>query len=221
MKRVPRGWSATVPGARGACASPRARPRRLYEQLGAARRSPAPPEIGEALVALYAGDPEPHLAEIAHHFFEAAPGGDRDKAIAWDARAATSDRGCSPTRKRPVCTAWRSPRSTESRDEPARCELLLALGDAQARSGEMVIAKGDVRGGRGARAATWGSSDRLARAAIGYGGRFVWVRSGKDHSSSPCSRTRWPPSPSEDSVLRIKLLARLAGALRDRSLPER
>ena len=48
----------------------------LYEQLGAARRIRLHGQIGEALVALHERELEPHLAEIAHHFFEAMPGGD-------------------------------------------------------------------------------------------------------------------------------------------------
>ena len=212
-----------VPGAQGSLQFSHALVRdALYEQLGAARRTRLHADIGEALVALYATDPEPHLAEIAHHFFEAAPGGDRDTAIAWTTRA--GDRATRLLAYEEAARLYRMALvaldSKPETDEPARCELLLALGDAQARSGEMVIAK-ETFAAAAAVATRLGSSDRLARAAIGYGGRFVWVRSGKDHKLVPLLEDALAALPAEDSVLRIKLLARLAGALRDRSLPER
>ena len=194
----------------------------LYEQLGAARRTRLHAEIGEALVFLYASDPEPHLAEIAHHFFEAAPGGDRDRAIAWATRA--GDRAiwllAYEEAARLYGLALAALDSKQGADEAARCELLLALGEAQARSGEMVIAK-ETFAAAAVVATRLASSDLLARAAIGYGGRFVWVRSGKDNQLVPLLEGALAALPPEDSVLRIKLLARLAGALRDRRMPER
>src|SRR5262249_42012312 len=51
----------------------------VYEGLPTARR------VGEALEAVYATDPGPHLAELAHHFVAAAPGGEVTRAV----RAAT------------------------------------------------------------------------------------------------------------------------------------
>ena len=133
-----------VPGAQGRLRFSHALVRdALYEQLGAARRTRLHAEIGEALVALYATDPEPHLAEIAHHFFEAAPGGDRDRAITWAIRAGDRAIGLLAYEEaaRLYGLALAALDSKPDADEPARCEVLLALGEAQARSGEMVIAK--------------------------------------------------------------------------------
>ncbi len=179
-----------VPGAQGRLRFSHALVRdALYEQLGAARRTRLHAEIGEALVSLYATDPEPHLAEIAHHFFEAAPGGDRDRAIAWAIRA--GDRAIRllayEEAVRLYGLALAALDSKPEADEPARCELLLALGEAQARSGEMVLAK-ETFAAAAVVATRLGSSELLARAAIGYGGRFVWVRSGKDNQARPAAR---------------------------------
>ena len=55
----------------------------LYEELSTPRRVLLHRQIGEALEKLYAANPEPHLAELAHHFFQAAPGGDVDKAVGY------------------------------------------------------------------------------------------------------------------------------------------
>ena len=166
--------------------------------------------------------PSPHLAEIAHHFFEAAPGGDRDRAITWAIRAGDRAIGLLAYEEaaRLYGLALAALDSKPDADEPARCEVLLALGEAQARSGEMVIAK-ETFAAVAVVATRLASSDLLARAAIGYGGRFVWVRTGKDHKLVPLLEDALAILPAEDSVLRIKLLARLAGALRDRSTPER
>ena len=59
----------------------------LYDGLTAARRMQLHREAGEALEAVYASDPEPHLAELAQHFVAAAPLGVADKAIEYARRA--------------------------------------------------------------------------------------------------------------------------------------
>jgi class 3 adenylate cyclase/tetratricopeptide (TPR) repeat protein len=58
----------------------------LYEELSTPRRVLLHRRIGGALEALYAADVEPHLAELAHHFFEAGEGS-AGKAIDFCARA--------------------------------------------------------------------------------------------------------------------------------------
>ena len=49
---------------------------------------------------VHAANPEPHLTELAHHFFQAAPGGDVDKAIDY-ATPAAQRASRSPPTKRP------------------------------------------------------------------------------------------------------------------------
>ena len=210
-----------VPGARNRLRFSHALVRdALYEQLGASRRVRLHAEIGEALLSLYARDPEPHLAEIAHHFLEAAPGGDRERAIDYARRAA--DRAgrllAYEEAARLYGMALAALDSTESADEPTRCELLLALGEAQARSGEMAPAKETFEHAADA-ASRLSLPGLLARAAIGYGGRFVWVRAGNDRRLVPLLESALAALPNEDSALRVKLLARLAGALRDQPSP--
>jgi predicted ATPase len=63
---------AEVPGARGRMRFSHVLVRdALYDRLGAARRARLHHRVGEALEALYAQDPGPHLAELAHHFIRA------------------------------------------------------------------------------------------------------------------------------------------------------
>ena len=49
----------------------------LYDELTPARRLRLHAHAGDAIEALWAGNVEPHLAELAYHFAEAAPGGRR------------------------------------------------------------------------------------------------------------------------------------------------
>jgi DNA-binding SARP family transcriptional activator/tetratricopeptide (TPR) repeat protein len=192
----------------------------LYEQLGSARRVRLHAQIGEALRGLYARDPEPHLAEIAHHFFQAATGGEHDRAIDYARRA--GERAGRLLAYEEAVRLYRMAlaalEAKQSADEQTRCELLLALGDALARSGEMGSAK-ETFAQAAELARRIGRPELLAKAAIGYGGRFVWLRSGKDPRLVPLLQDALEALAEDDSVLRVKLLARLAGALRDLPSP--
>jgi DNA-binding SARP family transcriptional activator len=187
-----------------------------YHGLTRSRRIQLHREVGEALEILYSSDLDPHLAELARHFFEAAAGGDRDMAITYTRRAGEQAGRMLAYEEsaRLYRMALAALDSKQSPDEPTRCELLLSLGEAQARSGEMASAKETFASAADV-AKRLSLPDLLARAAIGYGGRFVWVRSGKDARLVPLLQDALAALPEDDSVLRVKLLARLAGALRD------
>src|ERR687887_63565 len=58
-------------------------------------------------------------------------------------------------------------------DDVARCELLLASGEAQARAGDTPASKHAFREAAEL-ADRRGLAEHLARAAIGYGGRGLW-----------------------------------------------
>ncbi len=45
------------------------------------------PQWAPRLEDLYKADRDRHLAELAHHFFLAAPGGDAEKAVAYASMA--------------------------------------------------------------------------------------------------------------------------------------
>ena len=99
-------------------------------------------------------------------------------------------------------------------------DLLLSLAEAQARAGDMPAAKQTyLKAADEARRV--GSVDQLARAALGYGGRFVWARAWGDERLVPLLDEALDALPREDSDLRVRLLARLAaGPLRDTLPPE-
>jgi predicted ATPase/class 3 adenylate cyclase/tRNA A-37 threonylcarbamoyl transferase component Bud32 len=111
----------------------------LYEELSTNRRVRLHRQIGEVLEELYAANPEPHLSELAHHFCEAAPGGDVEKAIDYARRA--GDRAAALMAHEDAADhyamALQALELQEKPNERVRCELLLALGEAQRKAGEL------------------------------------------------------------------------------------
>jgi hypothetical protein len=60
-----------------------------------------------------------------------------------------------------------------------------------------------------------------AQAALGYGGRFVWSRAYNDVNLIPLLETALRALPADVSSLRVRVMARLSGALRDHPSRER
>lgn len=193
----------------------------LYEELPARRKLQLHRQVAEALEELHASNPDQHLAELALHFFEAAAGGGVDKAIDYAHRAAERAVGLlayeEATRlfdlalvalelKRPV-------------DEGMHCELLLGFGDAHAKAGNEPAAKAAFLDAASI-AERLHSPEALGRAALGYGGRFVWTRAGSDKQIISLLEQALTALGQGDSSLRARVSARLAGALRDQPLRE-
>ena len=187
----------------------------LYEELSAPRRLRLHRAVAEALEALYARNPEPHLAELAHHYLEAGIAL-ADKAIEYAQLAgdrAASQHGYEEA-ARHYASALRVLDATGSGDADRACELLLSLGEVQSRAGSGQEAKRALQ-----RAATLagqaGRSDQLARAALAYGGRFAWARASTDPALVPLLERALAAVGEQDSRTRVMLLARLAAARRD------
>jgi predicted ATPase/DNA-binding SARP family transcriptional activator len=207
-----------VPGAIGRMRFSHARVRdALYNDLSTARRAQLHLRIGEALEALYAADPEPYVAELAHHFFLAGPGGDLDKTVDYTRRA--GDRAVAllayEEAVRHYEFALRALERRDRKDDRGQCQVYLALGDSLAKAGNMPEAK-EAFLAAAARARAAGLPEALAHAALGYGGRFVWTRTWGDKHLLPLLEEALAALPEEDSELRARVLARLAGGpLRD------
>jgi DNA-binding SARP family transcriptional activator len=194
----------------------------LYGDLGASERLALHRRTLESLEGIYRTEREPHLAELAYHSLEAAPGGDVDKAIEY-ARAAGDQAAALLAYEEAARLYQMALEALELKtpiDEATRCELLLSLGDAVARGGDLPAAKEVfVRAAELARELA--EPDQLARAALGYGGRWIWLRAGNDLRLIPLLEDALQALPAGDNELRAMLLARLAGALRDQPVPER
>src|SRR5262249_61658620 len=107
-----------------------------------------PGRAGEALETLYTQDLGPHLAELAHHFFEAAAGGDAGKVVSYAGQAGQRAIGLQAYEEaarlfRMALAALGTGQSPE--EDQARCRLLLGLGDALTRMGERQAAREEVR----------------------------------------------------------------------------
>jgi tetratricopeptide (TPR) repeat protein len=185
----------------------------LYGELPAPRRLRLHREAGEALEGYYAADRDPHLAELAHHFVASGAAGDPAKATEY-ARAA-GDRAVRLFAYEEAVRLYRvALDAARPGADTTRCELLVALSEAQARAGDEPGAKATaLRAAEDARRA--GLPELLARAAVGYGGRFLWARSSTDPHLVPLLRDALDAIGEEDSALRVQLLARLATAMRD------
>jgi DNA-binding SARP family transcriptional activator len=189
----------------------------LYEELTPGRRLQLHGRVGDALEALYAGNLEPHLAELAHHFYESARPAVADKALVYARGAAERSLRLLAYEEaaRLYQVSLRILDRSETLDEALRCELLLALGDAYARAGETPKSKQTYR--EAARLAEeLQLPDQLGQAALGYGGRLDWESFRDDAELLLLLEKALDALDEEDSSLRVRLLARLAGGpLRD------
>jgi eukaryotic-like serine/threonine-protein kinase len=191
----------------------------LYDGLTSARRVRLHRLAVEALEALYGEAPAPYLAELAHH---SLAGRDFAKGLRYAWRA--GDRALAllayEESARLYATALEALDVAGPSDEKARCELLSALGEAEARAGDSRAAKRAFLEAAGI-ARRLGLRRELARAAVGYGGRIVWARAGDDDRLMPLLEEALATIAEDDVELRVRLLARLAGALRDEPSRER
>ncbi|HVM14075.1 MAG TPA: hypothetical protein VM287_07075 [Egibacteraceae bacterium] len=107
----------------------------LYEELSPANRVRLHHDVGEVLESRYAADPEPHVAELAYHFFEAAPAGDVSKGAEYAIAAGKRAVRLLAFEEAVRLFEMAHRGLQDSPDERRRCEVLLLLGDAQGRSG--------------------------------------------------------------------------------------
>jgi DNA-binding SARP family transcriptional activator len=189
----------------------------LYDELTPGRRVQLHRRVGDALEELYADNLEPHLAELAHHFYESARPAVAEKALEYARRAGERSLRLLAYEEaaRLFAVGLKVLDRMESPDEAIRCEFLLALGDAYARAGDTPRSKQTY--GQAARLAeALRLPEQLARAALGYGGRFIWEVSRDDEHLVSLLEEALAALGDEDSTLRVRLLARLAGGpLRD------
>lgn len=188
----------------------------LYGELRSAQRLKLHQRIAEVLERLHAENPTDHLAELAHHFLEAATGGgDAEKAVQY-ARRAGARADAQLAYAEAVAHYERALQALDLKrplDEQTRSELLLALGESCWKAGEFDKAREAFR--TVARIAREQNDvDLLARAALGFGGPFSnFNLFGVEEELITLLRQTLEVFPESDSLVPARLLARLAAAL--------
>ena len=203
----------------------------LYDELPGAERAQRHRQVAQALETMHAANLAPHLAEIAHHHALAAVDGEVDKAIDFARRA--GDRALTMLAYEDAARHYEHAlRALELRrqgpqagDALLRCEVLLALGEAQWGAGELAPMRATFqRAAEAARALpVEQKAPRLARAAIGVGGRQQRAHLVFDDEVARLLEEAREALGSADSPLRARVLARLAYVLYTQpgSLPRR
>jgi len=179
----------------------------LYEELPVAQRVVLHRRVAEALARTAAPAPE-----LAHHFFEALPGGTGEEAVRACAAAAAD----AHERLAYAESARQYERALEALahaqpDDAKRIELLIALGEERWTDGDRE--GGRTRLGEAAELARRiGRKDLFARAAIGYRG-FGELGMPPDAKTLALLEEALDALGDEHPILRSRILARLAGTL--------
>jgi len=187
----------------------------LYDDLGPQRRGVLHRAVGRALEELYGADPEPHVAELAHHFFVAATTGELEKASDYSVRAGEQAMGLVAYEEASAHfeRALQAYALQDHADIARRCELLLVLGTAQSRSGESRAARETFLRAAGL-ARRSGSAERLAHAALGYGAGLGGFEFGRvDDDLVALLEEARAALGGEDGPLHARVLGRMATEL--------
>ena len=192
----------------------------LYNDLTATRRARLHGAVGEALERAGAGPGGAGLLELAHHFVEAAPAGDAERALGYAERAGHEAlRGLAYEQAADLFdAALRVLDLTGEPDPKRRAELVLARGQAQMHAGE--DAARDCLLEAVTLAEQLGDSDLLGRAALSLGG-FGLSPGIVDDKLVGVLEGALAAVDASDSALRARLLVRLAVAIYWSQQPDR
>jgi eukaryotic-like serine/threonine-protein kinase len=193
----------------------------LYEDLPAARRLELHRTVGTALQEAAAEDIEPHLAELAYHFAQAAPLGDGERAVDYSVRA--GDRASAILAYEDAARQYARALQLLAPGDPVwerRCEILLRLGDVRSRTTDEEGARQSFEEAA-AIAKRRNAGEQLARAALGYstivepirlglGGLMITSLFEVGTKGVTLLEEALGALPEQDSPLRARLLARQA-----------
>jgi class 3 adenylate cyclase/tetratricopeptide (TPR) repeat protein len=190
----------------------------LYDELSITRRKLLHRRVGEALAELRVGELELHLAELAHHFFQAA--GPHAAAPALDYAIRAGRRALALLAYEEAIHHYQQALQALQLEAPddlqRQCELLLALGESWRRAGgrrparETLLQAADL-------ARQLGDARRLALAVLTMGGfrGGLWITGfgAVDRDLVALLEEALGALDTTDSDLRARLLAFLAGEL--------
>ena len=181
----------------------------LYERPIVSRRLRLHRRVAEALEV----SPLPvHPAQLAHHYFQARAVGGADKAIVFnlEAGAAAQTAHAYEAAVEHYERALNALPLVGRDDAAARCDLLLSIGAARWQASLPNPRSTFAQALELAR--ELGSPDRLARAALGAGGRF-YAPAAPDPAYADLLEEVLAALGPDDSALRVRVLARLAETL--------
>ena len=190
----------------------------LYEEMSAPRRARIHRRVGEALEQRHDGgessaDGE-RAAMLAEHFTRAAGPQDADKAIRYAMQAA--DRATAMLAYEQAAEHYSRALalldSFSPGDDARRLELLLGLGQAYVRGGDRPLAWSPLREAAEL-AIRRGDAESLARAAVAAARRYVQQPGVVDEELLGLLDRALEMTAQQRSTVRVRLLARLCGAL--------
>ena len=188
----------------------------VYEELTLPMRVHLHEQTGEALSLLHQGDLDEVAEELAHHFFQAATGGNTQRAIECLHRAARRATQLLAFEQavlhyqRALQVLALSTDADAGERALLRCELMLSLGDEQSRSGDRTTAR-DTFEIAAEQARTLERNDLFARAALGVGGRSE-LGAGNDPLLTTLLEESLSRLPETELILRSRILSRMTGA---------
>jgi len=191
----------------------------LYNDVSLPDRVQLHQQVGEAIEQCHAAYLQPYLTELADHFCKAASNGAHEKALQYALRAGERANALLAYEE----AALHYERALQLIPTTAsaalqRCEVLLALGDAQARAGEAKKARTTfLQATDVARLLMQGDHQQLAvilltQAALGVAGQGD-VATRFDKTMVTLLEEALLALPEEDSALRVRVLSRLAMSL--------
>jgi DNA-binding SARP family transcriptional activator/tetratricopeptide (TPR) repeat protein len=186
----------------------------LYRGMSSTRRARVHRRVGVALESGPTPPDESLIGALALHFTRAADPEDAERAIRYGLRA--GEQATQMLANEEAASHYARALEVLDRSDPEalrrRCDLLLELGEAQVRSGERPLAWATLREAA-ALAAELGDKGSLVRAAIGASRRYVQPPGVVDEELIALLEQAAAMTADERTVTRVRLLARLCGAL--------
>ncbi len=183
----------------------------LYDDMSSSERARAHARIGQAMESLYRGPGGNHLTELAYHFSEAGSREAAIKAVGYSERAARDAyaRLAFEDAAQLYDGALALIEHHRLEDQTRKCELLLAMGEAEAKAGRIQGSRDHLL-----QAATiargLGDGERLTRAALAFAPGFMTFGTGEaDEQLIALIGEALEHLSDRDSILRSRLLARL------------